>query len=79
MKQLEYYFSHKWLVIILRSFTLEILLTFFFIYFGNSWNPKLWSEPERQHYAVFTVIQILLNLGLWYLEFAKELELKEIE
>jgi len=79
MKQLEYYFSHKWLVIILRSFTLEILLTFFFIYFGNSWNSKLWSEPERQYYAVFTIIQILLNLGLWYLEFAKELELKEIE
>lgn len=84
MKNLEKYFSQLWLNIILRSVATELFLTMFFLFYGNSFNAKLWTDEERFGYIVFSLMQIALNILLVYIEseFAKNRDehiLNEIE
>lgn len=68
MKNLEKYFSTFWLKCIFRIVASELLLTAFFLFFGNSFNAKLWSEEERKYYALLSIVQILINITLVYFE-----------
>lgn len=68
MKTLEKYFSQFWLNIIFRIIASELLVTAFFIFFGNNFNAKLWSDEERQMYALITTIQVGANFLLVYFE-----------
>lgn len=81
MKNLEKYFSQFWLKCIFRIVASELLLTTFFLFFGNSFNAKLWSEEERQYYALVSIVQILINVTLVYYEslpVESEIKLTEI-
>lgn len=80
MKNLEKYFSIFWLKCIFRIVASELLLTAFFLFFGNSFNAKLWSEEERQWYALVSIVQMLINITLVYYEsLPVESEIKLIE
>lgn len=80
MKNLEKYFSTFWLKCIFRIVASELLLTAFFLFFGNNFNAKLWSEEERQWYALVSIVQMLINITLVYYEaLPVESEIKLIE